>query len=64
MPIQIDRGVAVNAIELNADALAFPIGGAVNVLRYQPVPAGKNPPSEPVGLSLSGAPRCSNRGEG
>src|SRR2546423_4475494 len=28
--------------------------GAWNVLRYQPVPPGKNPSPDPVGLSLSG----------
>src|SRR5882757_3264073 len=34
----------------------FHSGGELKVLRYQPVPAGKKPPPEPVGLFLSGAP--------
>src|SRR5262249_44402947 len=34
----------------------FHSAGALKVLRYQPVPDGKKPPPEPVGLSLPGCP--------
>src|SRR3954463_12584046 len=34
--------------------LSFQSGGAVKILRYQPVPLGKKPPPAPLGLSLSG----------
>src|SRR5215475_11495359 len=33
----------------------FQLTGARNILRYQPVPPGKKPPPEPLGLSLPGA---------
>src|SRR5207244_3039539 len=34
--------------------IPFQSAGALNVLRYQPVPAGKKPSPPPVGLFLSG----------
>src|ERR1035441_4496072 len=36
--------------------LPFHAAGAVNALRYQPVPVGKKPPPAALGLSLSGLP--------
>src|ERR1700687_2030393 len=42
----------------NSTLTRFPFHswGAINDFRYQPVPAEKKPPPEPVGLSFSGAP--------
>src|SRR5271163_2449848 len=42
----------------NSTLARFPFHsfGAVNALRYHPVPAGKKPPPAPVGLFFSGTP--------
>ena len=54
VPIEVHSGVAIHAIELNADDFLFQSLDARNVLRYQPIPPGKKPPPAPLGLCMSG----------
>ena len=49
LPVEIDLGVHVDALELDAHALAFPVCRSLPMVRYQPMPAGRKPPWPPIG---------------